>query len=212
MAAASIAAGDPTAWFDRLYAEGVEGTTEMPWDRTAPHPLLAEWADSRSLNGAGRRAVVVGAGLGADAEFMATRGFATAAFDVSPTAVAIATERRPQTTVDFRVADLLNLPAEWRRAFDLVIEVFTLQALPDPPRAAAAAAVTSLVADGGSLMLVAHRYDGSSPADQGPPWPLSRGFLLGLARDGIEVVALEELPGPRWRAEYRRAAGSGASN
>ena len=49
LAAEAIAKGRPTEWFDRLYAEGVDGTTEMPWDRVGPHPLLAEWADSRSL-------------------------------------------------------------------------------------------------------------------------------------------------------------------
>ncbi len=207
LAAESIAQGRPTQWFDRLYAEGVDGTTEMPWDRVEPHPLLEEWVGSRSLRGGGRRGVVVGAGLGADAEFLARRGFATTAFDVSPTAVAIARERHPATTVDYRVADLLALPEEWRRRFDLVVEIFTLQALPDPPRDAAARSVGSLVGDGGTLLVVALRYDGSSPADQGPPFPLTRAQLVGLAQGGLEPVALEELPGPSWRAEYRRPIG-----
>jgi hypothetical protein len=66
LAARSIDAGDPTGWFNRLYAAGEAGEVPMPWDRATPHPLLAEWAESRKPAGAGRRAIVVGCGLGAD--------------------------------------------------------------------------------------------------------------------------------------------------
>ena len=92
-----------------------------------------------------------------------------------------------------------------------MVEIFTLQALPDPPRQAAARSVGSLVGDGGTLLVVAFRYDGSSSADQGPPFPLKRADLLGLAEAGLEPVALEELPGPLWRAEYRRPTAAPAN-
>jgi SAM-dependent methyltransferase len=127
-------AGKPTAWFDRLYAEGVAGRITMPWDRDQPHPLLAEWAQRTSLAGHGRRAVVVGCGLGADAELLAGLGFRTTAFDIAPTAIQEARTRHPGSRVDYRVADLLALPDELVGAFDLVVEIFTLQALPDPQR------------------------------------------------------------------------------
>jgi hypothetical protein len=68
LASRSLAAGDPTGWFDRLYAAGVAGEVPMPWDRTAPHPLLVQWAQAQGLAASGQRAVVVGCGLGADAE------------------------------------------------------------------------------------------------------------------------------------------------
>ncbi|HEY3263006.1 MAG TPA: hypothetical protein VGJ95_22505 [Pseudonocardiaceae bacterium] len=60
----------------------------MPWDRTEPHPLLVKWANA--LAGHGRRAVVVGCGLGADAEYVAAVGYATVAFDIADTAVKLA--------------------------------------------------------------------------------------------------------------------------
>ena len=113
---------------------------------------VREWAAARSLDGTGKEAVVVGCGLGADAEYAASLGFATTAFDVSTTAVELALARNPGTTVDYRVADLLALPHDLPGRFDLVVEIFTLQALPDPPRAAAAAAVRSLVAEGGTML------------------------------------------------------------
>lgn len=132
LASRAIADGEPTAWFDRLYAEAATGEVSMPWDRDAPQDLLRSWAEARDLDGAGRRAVVVGCGLGADAEYLAARGFATTGFDIAETAVRLARERHPETRVDYRVADLLALPEDWRGAFDLVVEIFTIQALPDP--------------------------------------------------------------------------------
>jgi SAM-dependent methyltransferase len=202
LAAQAYEQGAPTAWFDRLYAEASAGATTMPWDRSTPHPLLAEWADAQSLTGRGRRAVVVGCGLGADAEFLQERGFATTGFDVAPTAIEQARRRHPGSGVDYRVADLLALPEEWPAAFDLVVEIFTLQALPDPPRQAAAAGVRSLVAPGGTLLLVAFRAV-ESVVEQGPPFPLSEEFVRGLGSDGLELVELERLDGPRWRASYQ---------
>jgi 2-polyprenyl-3-methyl-5-hydroxy-6-metoxy-1,4-benzoquinol methylase len=80
---------EATAWFERLYAAG----GGVPWDRGAPHPLLADWARGRSF--AGGRALVVGCGLGEDAELVARLGFVTTAFDVSPTAIERARERFP---------------------------------------------------------------------------------------------------------------------
>ena len=204
LASESIARGEPTEWFDRLYAEGAAGHVSMPWDRTTPHVMFEEWAAARSLDGTGKEAVVVGCGLGADAEYAASLGFATTAFDVSTTAVELALARNPGTTVDYRVADLLALPHDLPGRFDLVVEIFTLQALPDPPRAAAAAAVRSLVAEGGTMLAIAFRDDGSQPLDQGPPFVLTRDAMEGLAVDGLELVGLEALDGPRWRGEYRR--------
>jgi hypothetical protein len=199
--------GDPTGWFDRLYAAGAAGEVSMPWDRDEPHPLLREWAEREAVRGEGRRAVVVGSGLGGDAEYVAGLGFDTVGFDIAPTAVRIARERHPHSKVDYRVADLLDLPAGWRRAFDLVVEIFTLQALPDPPRGDASAAVNSLVKPGGSLLLVAFRATAGTDPLQGPPFSLTRTTIDSLATDGLQVTDADEIEldgTPRWRVEYHR--------
>ena len=203
LVAEAYRAGEPTAWFDRLYAEGTTGEIQMPWDRTDPHPLLAGWADQIDVAGNGRRAVVVGCGLGADAVYLAGRGFATTGFDLAPAAIAEAQRRHPDSAVDFQVADLLALPADWAGAFDLVVEIYTLQAIPDPPRTDAAAGVRSLVAPGGGLLLIEFRDDGGDTPD-GPPYPLSARFVSEMAADGLQMESLESLDGPFWRAEYRR--------
>jgi pimeloyl-ACP methyl ester carboxylesterase/SAM-dependent methyltransferase len=202
VAARSIASGNPTGWFNEIYSAGAAGEVAMPWDRSQPHPLLVEWAEP--LSGDGRRGVVVGCGLGADPEFLAGKGFRMVAFDIAETAVRVARERHPESTVDYRVADLLNLPDEWIRGFDLVVEIFTVQALPDPPRPQAIANVGRLVAPGGTLLVVEFTTD---QPETGPPWPLSRAEIDAFASDGLETVNVEQLPQPngyRWRAEFRR--------
>jgi SAM-dependent methyltransferase len=204
LAADSLSAGSPTAWFDRLYAEAGRGEADVPWDRGAPHPLLVEWLDSRSADVAGLRAMVVGAGPGHDAELLSTRGFSTTGFDVSPTAVVQARDRYPESTVDYRVADLFALAQEWTRAFDLVVEIMTVQSMPRDVRRRAVASVRDLVAPGGTLF-VCGAVAPTEPS-AGPPWPLDRTEMESFADERLELVALDELPGVggarRWRGEY----------
>jgi threonine dehydrogenase-like Zn-dependent dehydrogenase len=207
LAAQSLAADDPTGWFERLYAEAEEGRAVVPWFRGAPRPTLVEWAEERGVTGGGRRALVVGAGLGDDAEYVAGLGFDTVAFDISASAVRAAQRRFPESTVDYRAADLLHPPAEWREAFDLVVESFNVQALPKPVQPEAIVQVGHLVRRGGTLLVIAFVADGE-PDDSGPPWPLTRAEVESFATGGLRAVQVAEVPdgsgGARWVAEFTR--------
>jgi len=209
MAAESIATGDPTGWFERLYAAAEAGEIAVPWDRGVPSRYLTQWAAARALVGAGKRALVVGCGLGDDAEFVARLGFQTVAFDISPTAIATARRRFPGSAVRYQTADLLDPPAAWHQAFDLVVESLTLQALPDPPRRDAIARLGGLVAARGTLIAIARAREPDQTV-QGPPWALSRAEIDALAGGGLEPVRIEDITDPqmpwprRWRAEFRR--------
>lgn len=201
--AAAEARGDYTGWWEEFYAAGAAGVAPMPWSRTEPHPLLAEWAEAEGLRGPGR-AVVVGCALGADAEFVSGRGFDTTGFDISPTAIRSARERHQGSSVDYVVASLLDLPGYWHRAFDLVVEIITVQALPDAVRPRAIAGVVSLVATGGTLLVVALRDDGTHTAPP-PPTPLSRSEIDSFAQHGLvpqDVAEVQSPTGPRWRAVF----------
>src|SRR4051794_3963480 len=201
---------DPTGWFEPLYRAAAAGEAVVPWDDGAPSPLLVEWTATRSLSGQRRRAVVVGCGLGDDAEHVASLGFRTVAFDVAPTAIAGARRRFPESAVEYVVADLLSLPPAWDEAFDLVIEHITVQALPESVRPAAIGAVSGLVAPGGTLLVISGARD-VGEAVNGPPWPLTRGEVESFATGGLALVRVEELAaGPErpwarsWRAELGR--------
>jgi pimeloyl-ACP methyl ester carboxylesterase len=203
LAERSFAAGAPYAWFDPLYAAGAAGEVEMPWDRGGPNQMLVDWASGREHTGG--RAVLVGAGLGADAEYVASLGYGTTAFDVAPTAVELARTRYPESTVDYRVADLFDLPAELVGRFDLVVEIYTVQALPIAYREAAVAAVASLVAPGGTLFVIAFRSD-TAGERSGPPWAVTREEIESFTRAGLSVVSLDRVDAgrPYWQAVLRR--------
>ena len=204
LAAEHRSTDEPIGWFDRLYAEGVAGQVTMPWDHTDPNAALREWAERSGLRGEGRRAVVVGCGLGADAAYVASLGFEATGFDLSPHAIGVARERFGEAGVDFRAADLLDLPPEWLGAFDLVVEIFTIQAVPEPPRTDIATGVRSLVAPGGTLLAIQFRASGEDDSTEGPPFALGERRIRSLAGDTLDLVELEALDGPLWRAELRR--------
>lgn len=209
--------GSPTDWFDELYAAAGAGTAVVPWERGAPHPLLVEWLAHHPTEADGKRAIVAGCGRGNDAELIAARGFDTVAFDVSPAAVEQARDRYPESVVDYRVADLLDLPGQWRQGFDLVVESLTVQSLPPKLHERAASEIASLVGVGGLLVVIASMATepatmsgehSSVPQRRGPPWPLTADEIGYFATGGVERSTIETVPGSegsaRWRAEFRR--------
>jgi SAM-dependent methyltransferase len=209
LAVESLAAGDPTGWFERLYLVAEDGEVPVPWDRESPHQLLVEWARVRELDGRGRRALVVGCGLGRDAEYLAGFGFDTTAFDISETAVEVARRRHPDSAVRYVAADLFDPPHDWREGFDLVVESMTVQALPDSHRLNAIVHVGQMVGPGGTLIVIAAAREKRDPVDP-PPWPLTRAEIDAFATDGLAPVLIEDVRDAadptvrRWRAEFHR--------
>lgn len=169
--------------FEEMYAAAGDDLTVVPWASLKPFPLLVEWLGAAGAAVSGT-ALVIGSGYGDDAEELARRGFATSAFDLSPTAIERTHERFPDSTVDYRVADLFDLPAEWRERFDLVVEIRTLQSLPIEQRRAAAGAIAATVAPGGRLWLFALGRDAHLPGET-RPWPVTHEELEVLEAAGL---------------------------
>lgn len=188
--------GEPTGWFEPLYAAVGRRLDRLPWGQDGPHPYLVEWLEERVVRPSGPRAVVVGCGAGDDAAHLARQGFDVTAFDIAPSAVRRARRRHRRAAVDWRVADLLDLPASWQGAFDLVVEVDTVGWLPGVVRDAAMQAVGSLVAPGGVALVVTRLAARSEAADtaQGPPWPQAPAELAAYRAAGLQRDALEHPP------------------
>ncbi|MBM3576828.1 MAG: class I SAM-dependent methyltransferase [Alphaproteobacteria bacterium] len=193
-------------WFETVYTLAEGDPAGVPWAYLEPRPLLEEWLATHSI--VGLRALDVGCGLGDNAEALARAGARVVAFDLVERAAQWARERFPKSEVDYQVADLFNAPKEWRGAFDLVHELYTLQALPEALFPDAARALASFVASGGTLLIISRARD-EGEALGGPPWPLTRKDIESFAVDGLRLVSLEDIPAsgdfPRhWRAEFRR--------
>lgn len=203
--------GNQLGWFEALYAEAGADNAAIPWADMEPNPRLVEFWQKHPLESVGKRALVIGSGLGDDSEQLAAWGFKTTAFDISPTAIAATKKRCLNTEVEYLVADLFNPPAEWQRAFDFVLEVYTVQAFTGDLRAHSIAKIAEFVAPGGRLLVIARGRAEDEPEGQGPPWPLTRDEIDGFHRAGLEEESFEDYADPeppwvrRFRALYRRA-------
>ena len=213
----SLARGEGVAWFEDFYRDAGGNPERVPWADRQGNPLLAQWLEARDV--AGRETLVVGCGLGEDAELAARAGARVTAFDVAPTAIELCATLWPDSSVRYHAADLFDPPPRWRRRFDLVIEVYTVQALPAGYRARAIARIADFVREGGELVVVTHARPSGAPLPDQIPWPLSPEDLAGFEREGLEQLAitehveddalrLAEDPGAppltRWCASYRR--------
>ncbi|HRD60547.1 MAG TPA: class I SAM-dependent methyltransferase [Nocardioides sp.] len=204
---AAVADGEPTRWYDELWSAARQGDVALPWDHTDPHPVLRDWLGEWSAehgDGSGRRAVVVGCGLGADSEHLAARGWRTVAFDISPAAVTAVRDRYPDSAVDYREGDLLDLATDLVGAFDLVVEIYTLQALHPSLRDRASSGVRRLLAPGGTALVVQVVRRDDEPVTEEPPWTLSRAEMEAVAGDGVRVESLDEVEVPGRAAPFWR--------
>ncbi len=210
LARASLAEGSPTRWFDQLYTAAARGEAEVPWTRGEPNADLAAWVRP----GEGRRALVVGSALGDDAELLSAAGWAVTAFDVAPAAVEAARARFPRSEVDYVVADLLHPPRKWRHAFDLVVEIINIQAMPREFRPAAVASLAGFLAPGGTALVSEVAEESTDVATwEGPPWPFSRAEIESVAQDGVRLVSLETIrDGARYWATFTRWPGAGRAS
>lgn len=199
--------GAALAWFEEIYNAAGGDPEKVPWADEQPNKWLVEWIDQQPVAAEGLTAVVVGCGLGDDAEELARRGYQVVAFDLSETAIDWAKQRFPETTVEYRQADLFELPATIG-TYDFVFEAYTLQALPIPMRPVAIQAVAGLVAPAGELLVVC-RGSESNEGLEGPPWPLTRHELAGFRAAGLLEDSFDDFMDEtvrRWRVHYLRPA------
>lgn len=197
--------GEPAGWFEGVYANAKQGAGRVPWAHMQPNPALIEWAKHDHLDGSGKRALVVGCGLGDDAEALADMGFTVTAFDISPTAIDWCKQRFPASNVNYQVMDLFAIPGSWHGAFDFVLESRTIQALPVDLAAQTISAIAACVAPAGRVLVLCRARD-ENTAPHGIPWPLSRRDLAHFVANGLEEQSLEAYNdgSPRFRAVYRR--------
>jgi 2-polyprenyl-3-methyl-5-hydroxy-6-metoxy-1,4-benzoquinol methylase len=189
--------------FEDLYASVGGDLEQVPWARLGPNPMLVEWLDRRVIT-PGSRALVVACGLGDDAEELRRRGCEVTAFDLSETAIGWCRRRFPATSVDYQVADLLELPGEWARRYDIVVEINTIQSLPLNLRDRAVRAIADTVAPGGALFVRCAGRADDEPVDS-RPWPVSRKELAVFEQEGLrETEFAEDFPEPRRHRWFRQ--------
>jgi len=201
--------GDALGWFDALYAEAGGDIEKIPWADLEPNKFFRAFAEKTDLQGDGRKALVVGCGLGDDARFLYDSGFAVTAFDISETAIEWAKKLHADTTIDFHAADLFAPPRGWLGNFEFVLEVYTIQPLPLDMREKTIDAIANFVAEKGKILVVTRgREDDEIPTEL--PWALSRKDLSRFEANGLKQTHFEEMLGDeeepivRFIVEYKR--------
>lgn len=179
---------NPTAWFDPLYRNADEDGTGVPWTNMATHPGFDAWLARNALDGQGKTALVVGCGMGDDAIELASHGFSVTAFDVSEAAIGHCRRRFPDSSVDFCVADLFDPPADWRRSFDFVLEIYTIQALPPKYEQDVISTIADFVSRDGQLVTVAIVSDEQRTFESGPPWALTPDHQTAFVKQGLVLT------------------------
>ncbi len=201
--------GDPLSWFETLYSEARAGQGSIPWAGMKPNPHMVRWVEDSDRHWEGKSALVIGCGLGDDAEYLSALGMKVTAFDLSDTAIAWCKERFPGSETDYRTANLLQAPEEWIGAYDLVFESYTLQSLPYPERCRAIEAISSFVSDQGTLLLICMGRDADDPEGD-IPWPLTREELRSFESFRLRISTLDDFinsgppPVRRFRVECNK--------
>lgn len=200
---------DFTGWFEEFYTHAQGNEQAIHWADLETNPNLVWWLDHQQMESTGKRALVIGCGLGDDAEELTRRGFEVVAFDIAPTAIAWCRKRFPQSRVEYVVADVLTPPSTWQGSFDFVLEAYTLQVLPIGVRGRAMTAIAGLLAQEGTLLVICGGRSPEQPSGQ-MPWPLTMEELEVFKRAGLWLVRdedyfdQEEPPKRRFRVEYKK--------
>src|SRR5579864_2445032 len=166
--------------FDPMY----DGTP--PWDIGRPQPAYKAVADGGKLHGI---VLDVGCGTGEHALMAAALGYEAVGVDASPKAIARAKQKASDRdlTVDFRVADALDLPA-LGKTYDTVLDSGLFHIFDDEPRARYVRSLAGTVNRGGTYFMLC--FSDKVPPGFGPR-RISQPEIRDAFRDGWNVLSIE---------------------
>ena len=161
----------------------------IPWAAVAPNPALVAWLGQQPSQ-AGDAALIIGCGLGDDAEEAARRGYQVTGFDVSPTAIRHCRERFPGSAVDYQSRTCSSFPPPgrersgwwWRSARCSPYHRRSARPPPRPSRRRCGQAAL--------FVRCLARDDDEPPVSR--PWPVSRRELRDFTAAGLRETEFAE--------------------
>ena len=148
---------EPFSWCDSVYTDAQGDYKAVFWADLEPSPYLINWLEENknqlTSNLQDKKAIVIGCGVGDDAEALSEYGYKVTAFDISPEAIKLCKKRYPNTKVDYLVADLFDYDKAWLENFDVVYECNTIQILPGEYRIQARIAMSNLLSKNAHILV-----------------------------------------------------------
>ncbi|MFC2057684.1 class I SAM-dependent methyltransferase [Campylobacterota bacterium] len=178
-------------FFETMYKNADhDDLSTIPWATLAPNVYLEKHLSTQNAV-TDKKALVIGCGLGDDALILEKHGYKVEALDISPTAIALAKKRHPESKVDFHVGDIYDMPESSVGKYDFVYEGLTIQSLPPADREKLVGIIVSLVSKGGELLVYANTQDNTDKYG-GPPWPLYEDEFMLFEKEGLKKIHAEK--------------------
>ena len=200
---------DPLGWFDSIYTDAEGDHNNVFWADLEASPYLLEWLSRCDHTATEKKAIVIGCGVGDDAEALSEEGYEVTAFDISPEAIKLCKNRYPNTKVKYCVENLFDYPKSWTGSFNLIYECNTIQVLPGKYRIQARDAMISLLAPKGHI-LVSCRSRNKGELEDAIPLPLDKNEIDGFIECGLSEKSFlayddnQEPPVPHFFACYQK--------
>ncbi len=191
---------DPLGWFDSIYKDAQGDYKAVFWADLEASPNLINWLKKNPIKKKKSKAIVIGCGVGDDAEALSDFGYEVTGFDISPTAIELCKNRYPNSKVTYLVEDLFNYPRSWIQNFDVIYECNTIQVLPGKYRIKARKAISNLIAPLGHL-LVSCRSRKKGEQEDDIPLPLDKDeidkFVITDKLKEIDFLAYKDSQTPQ---------------
>lgn len=191
----------PSDW-EAMYQAG-----DTHWEKGAPCPGLVDFLAENPVRG---RVLVPGCGFGHDVRALAATAGEVVGIDIAPSAIAGARKFPHVAGEHYELADLFDLPASMRGAFDWVWEHTCFCAIDPARRADYVEAVAGALRPGGKLLAIFYLDPGQQSPEEGPPFEVSiaeldRLFLprFTLEREWLPQRAYAGREGREWMRVLR---------
>jgi len=178
-------------FFDNIYKNTNDTHSNIPWATLNANIYLKDYLDNNEMV-KNKKALVIGCGLGDDANELSLKGYEVDAIDISDHAISLAKKRFQDKNINFKVEDIFDLPKSMINSYDFIYEGLTIQSIHPQYRESLIKIIYSLNKSNGELLLYTN-IQNDSDSFGGPPWPLYRKDLEIFNTIGYEILSKEEL-------------------
>jgi len=178
-------------FFNGIYKNANESYSNIPWATLDGNIYLKEYLENEKQT-TNKKALVIGCGLGDDANLLFLHGYIVDAIDISQNAINLAKKRFPNTDINFMVQDIFNLPDFMKNNYDFIYEGLTIQSINPKFREEIIKTISNLNNTNGKLLVYTNIQNDNTSLG-GPPWPLYKSELELFNVNRYETISSKYL-------------------